>query len=523
MDEQQVVPDAPRYKLPDSLCNGPNNSVKPGHRNSGDGAIRPAFFKTMSSEVYTNALLVRQKFGALLSNGIVLDGSGVNVGVLDTGVDTNHVGILNGQRKNEVFVNAVDFTGSRFGVLDVQGHGTHVSGIIRTSTQNIGMAPRCTLIPVKVLGDDGSGSIEGIARGIRHAVSCGAQVINMSLGGDGDIEPILRDAIDSAIASGVVVCVAAGNSGPYPETIGNPGCHKPCITVGAVDFANAVTEFSSRGSAIDICTYGKDILSTLPNSRMGSLSGTSMATPLITGVVAVAIQFIVSKVSAAEKALGVSKTRNTGRISEKVALVAANAGFLTPHAFFEGLLRLTASDIGKPGFDTDSGCGVFNFDAFMTSVNAQVESYISKISATQPSKPAPPTTQPPIVPPPQRRPPLAPAPAKPPSRRIPVPIRRFVGRLPPSPWFGGQAASAHHRLPLTVNCEYGGDGENSCGSETVVNHHDFVEDVDDVIPPPPEEQEGEENVVAPEPTDLVSDNVASITIIYKDGSFVTYH
>lgn len=110
-----------------------------------------------------------------------------------------------------------------------------------------------------------------------------------SLGGDGPTTPELSAAIDSAIAAGVIVVVAAGNSGPYEGTVGNPGNYTRCVTVGATDRSDAPASFTSRGPALDVAAPGVDIISTYPNNRVTTLSGTSMASPLVAGIAALSL------------------------------------------------------------------------------------------------------------------------------------------------------------------------------------------------------------------------------------------
>jgi subtilisin family serine protease len=138
----------------------------------------------------------------------------------------------------------------------------------------------------------------------------------------------MQAALDAAIQAGVIVVVAAGNSGPYEGTVGSPGNYKPCVTVAAVDAAGNIARFSSRGGAVDVGAPGVRILSTYPNGRYTQLSGTSMATPYVAGIAA----------------LFVEKARNLGVVPSQ--------------SLFEKLIRETALDRGAPGFDTSYGEGI---------------------------------------------------------------------------------------------------------------------------------------------------------------------
>ncbi len=219
-------------------------------------------------------------------------GSGVRVAVLDTGADQTHVerGDLQGAVEN-----LADFTGSRFGWIDFQGHGTHTAGTIGARQNNlgvIGVAPQCSLLIGKVLGDDGSGTSASVAAGIDWAVSQKADLISMSLGSP-EPSPDIHAAILRAVKAGVFVVCAAGNEqdgqAASVDTVGYPARWPETVAVGAVDADGHVASFSSRGPEVDICAPGVDVLSTYLNGGYAKLSGTSMATPFVAGVVALAI------------------------------------------------------------------------------------------------------------------------------------------------------------------------------------------------------------------------------------------
>lgn len=214
-------------------------------------------------------------------------GEGVTVGICDTGIATMHrteAGDLHG-----AIVAAKDFTGSRSETEDLHGHGTHVAGIVAARHKNgrgiAGVAPKAKLVIAKVLGDSGSGSDESVAAGIRYCIDSGCQVVNCSLGGGGR-SPIITSAIDYAEKKNVIVVCAAGNEGGrvgYPAADGNNIC------VGAIDARKVLANFSNRGNEIDVVAPGVDILSTYARGGYAMLSGTSMATPWVSGLLAVLI------------------------------------------------------------------------------------------------------------------------------------------------------------------------------------------------------------------------------------------
>ena len=145
-------------------------------------------------------------------------------------------------------------------------------------------------MPVKVLSDSGSGSYESIANGIRYAVDNGAQVINLSLGGNTD-NSLLRSALEYAANKGVILVMASGNDGDSTTMGHYPAAYATDwgIAVGAVDRNSQIASFTNR-SGISPLTYvtapGVRVYSTLPNNKFDFKSGTSMATPHVAGVVA---------------------------------------------------------------------------------------------------------------------------------------------------------------------------------------------------------------------------------------------
>jgi subtilisin family serine protease len=216
-------------------------------------------------------------------------GRGVRVAVLDTGADMFHA--ERGDLATAIVATA-DFTHSRFAWHDRQGHGTHCAGVIGARHDDrgvVGIAPECELLIGKVLGDDGSGSSVGISQGIDWAVTFRPHVISMSLGSS-QPDAGIHAAIRRAVAAGVYIICAAGNDGPGPrDTVGWPARYQETVAVGAVDSHGAVAPFSSRGPAVDICAPGVDVLSTYLMGQYAKLSGTSMATPHVAGIVALMV------------------------------------------------------------------------------------------------------------------------------------------------------------------------------------------------------------------------------------------
>lgn len=214
-------------------------------------------------------------------------GQGVKVAVLDTGV----------ARHDDLEPNVkggVNFTSSnRDDYRDRAGHGTHVAGIIAAIDNErgvVGVAPEAEVYAVKVLGDDGSGSYEWIARGLDWAVENRMDIVSMSLGSNYGND-ILHDAVKRAYAKNVTIVAAAGNDGDeYPDDdIDYPARYPESIAVGAINKYLNRSWFSSDGAELEISAPGEQIYSTYLENDYAILSGTSMATPFVTGVLALLI------------------------------------------------------------------------------------------------------------------------------------------------------------------------------------------------------------------------------------------
>jgi thermitase len=209
---------------------------------------------------------------------ITTGSAGVAVAILDTGVDLSHLDL---QGK---VVASVNFSDSST-VSDVNGHGTHVAGIVGAATNNgqgvAGLGYNTTIMNVKVMGDNGTGSFFTVAQGVVWAADHGAQVINMSLGAQFG-SPTLEDAVNYAWSKGVVVVAAAGNEGS--STPFYPAAYANVIAVASTDMFDKLAPLSDYGDWVDVAAPGGNIYSTLPNNNYASLSGTSMASPHVAGL-----------------------------------------------------------------------------------------------------------------------------------------------------------------------------------------------------------------------------------------------
>ena len=250
------------------------------------------------------------------------DGSGVTVAVIDTGIDSLHVGLDDLDDDNSTHdpkviafydpVNNPDKTnGTEIQAYDDQGHGTHCAGTVAgtgaPTYEHAGMAPQANLVGVKVLDSGGSGSFSVVMAGMQWTVEnrykFNIRAASMSLGGPGPIEwtSAEEDSVNryanEMVRAGISMLIAAGNSAAT-ATIGTPGGAEDVITVGALNKNTAIAEYSSQGPTEEgrvkpnIAFVGSDVMSTQHNSGDGyvAFSGTSMATPGVAGTVALMLQ-----------------------------------------------------------------------------------------------------------------------------------------------------------------------------------------------------------------------------------------
>ncbi len=264
------------------------------------------------------------------------------IAVLDTGVDLQHEDLAAGIWTNpgEIPDNGLDDEGNGFiddvhgwnfpnnnnQIIDDYGHGTHVAGIAAARIDNgvgiAGMAGRATIMPVDVF-QGGIGTYEDLIRAIIYATDNGARVINMSLGAS-SYSKGEEAAVDYAYNHGVVVVAAAGNSGK--EEYHYPAAHAHAIAVASTTSDDFLSSFSTRGEWVDVAAPGSGIYSTYPGSIYWTLSGTSMATPHVSGL---------------------------------AALILSRNPTLTPDQV-RAIIESTADDLGPTGRDIYFGAGRIN-------------------------------------------------------------------------------------------------------------------------------------------------------------------
>ena len=221
-------------------------------------------------------------------------GEGIKVAIIDTGCDVEHPNL------KDRIINVRNFTdddrGSINNVTDYVGHGTHVAGIIGASDIGekgiIGVAPKCDLMILKALTRSG-GKNSWIIEAIKYATSHNVDIINMSLG---STEPNaeMYKAIKRAIDKGICVVVACGNNSDNnvnTNELNYPASYNECISVGSVKYSKSNSRFSASNNEVDLVAFGegynsRGILSCYPNGLYQELKGTSMATPFISGALA---------------------------------------------------------------------------------------------------------------------------------------------------------------------------------------------------------------------------------------------
>ena len=274
------------------------SDVRPERTYRALGSVTPADAKVQAAAAAdeTSVTWGLEATKVALSN---LTGAGIKVAVLDTGFDSAHQDFRGRKIVRKLFA-------SQSAEDDTVGHGTHCIGtacgpLRPTNGPRYGIAYEAEIYAGKVLGDDGMGTDRSVIAGMDWALDQGCQIISMSLGGatqvgdqpNADFEQIGQACLDG----GTVVIAAAGNESSRPghiAPVGTPANALTIMAVAALDNALGVAPFScggvNPGQDVDIAAPGVAVLSSLPGNRYGRLSGTSMATPHVSGVAALIAQ-----------------------------------------------------------------------------------------------------------------------------------------------------------------------------------------------------------------------------------------
>ncbi len=229
-------------------------------------------------------------------------GNNISIAFFDTGIDYTHTNLAS------VYTGGYDFVNNNEDPFDDHGHGTHVTGITAAqpfTTSNgqqiSGIAPNASVYAYKVLNEQGQGYTSWFLSAFEYAmdpdqdgnISDRVDIISISAGiPKGSASDLISMAAKQAVDAGITVVAAAGNDGPATNTISSPAIVPEVIAVGASIQNEMIAPYSSRGSPTqssikpDIIAPGHQIISTWPNNQFHILSGTSMATPYVTGIIA---------------------------------------------------------------------------------------------------------------------------------------------------------------------------------------------------------------------------------------------
>ncbi|NJL25682.1 MAG: S8 family serine peptidase [Calothrix sp. SM1_5_4] len=240
-------------------------------------------------------------FGA--TGGISQD---VIIAIIDTGVNYNHADLKNNIWKDSQGRPGRDFVNKDDDPIDDHGHGTHCAGLAGAVGNNsIGVAgtmmARVKIMSIKGLNSSGSGSTSTLVNGINYAIDNGANVISLSLGGKGT-SSLWKTALSNAVSKGVVVVAAAGNNGSQLTSSNwySPASYardlKGMMAIGSITSSLSRSSFSNYGPEfVEVGAPGSSVLSTVSSGGYGTMSGTSMATPIAAGAAGLTIGLLKSR------------------------------------------------------------------------------------------------------------------------------------------------------------------------------------------------------------------------------------
>ena len=300
-------------------------------------------------------------------------GQGVRAYIIDTGLNGSHTEFAGRTATGYTAINDGN------GTTDCNGHGTHVSGTIAGTVY--GVAKKATVIPVRVLNCQGSGSNSGVVAGMDWVAgqSAGPRVANMSLGGPAD--SATDSAINRMVAAGVTVAVAAGNEDQDACNV-SPARAAAAITVASSTSSDARSSFSNWGSCVDIFAPGSSITSawTGSTSATNTISGTSMASPHVAGAAALYLQGNPTA-SPATVTSALVNNASTGKISDVKGstnrlLFTNPSGGTTPPPTTDDKVTNGTFEAGATGWSGDTGTiGSGTYPAFAGTQKAWLNGY----------------------------------------------------------------------------------------------------------------------------------------------------
>jgi serine protease len=245
----------------------------------------------MPSDADYDTQYAPQQINAPSAWDTTLGSESVSIAVVDTGTQYSHPDLSGGYDSYKGKDFADDDSDPAPDVPSDEYHGTHVSGIAGARTDNrdgVAGISNCTLLSGRALDESGGGSLSDIADAIQWAADQGADVLNMSLGGGG-YRQTMKDAVSYAYDNGVFIVAATGNDSA--SSVSYPAAYDECLAVGAVDSNEQLASFSNTGDKVELVAPGVDVLSTTTDARGNyeTLSGTSMATPVVAGAAGVTL------------------------------------------------------------------------------------------------------------------------------------------------------------------------------------------------------------------------------------------
>lgn len=261
-------------------------------------------------------------------------GSGINVALIDTGINYNHPDLAANYK------GGYDFVNDDSDPMDDNNHGSHVAGTLAAVSDDsgvVGVAPSANIYALKVAGSDGRGSYSDIVAALNWAASNGMDIASLSIGGTSS-STTLANAVKNAYDSGVLVVAAAGNAGS--SSILYPAAYEQAIAVGATDSLDKKASWSNYGAKIELVAPGVSIKSTVGSSGYDTYSGTSMATPHVSGV----------------------------------AALVWSSGLATTNAGVRTVLQDAVIDLGASGKDSNYGYGLIRADRAVAAPDTAVPS-----------------------------------------------------------------------------------------------------------------------------------------------------